>query len=1115
MLKIIVAALVCLSCTCAFSQSKELLIPYGHDFVILDLAFTPNGKKMVSVGKNGEAFVWDLNSKLPLRKLSGYRWDIWSAEFLNDSICLTGGEEGKLYYHNIYTGKHEAQEGFGEYDVIMAFAIDPSGKYLSALCLIDSPEENSFLIRTVELKKRKVVFEEKLEHYNLRNGADGSISAFMDMKFSPDGKFLVTTDNSYLFTWKFNPKNGSLTQYNFGEEIHNARNINFFPDGRLELITENEESNYLNLENWEMEPTNFTENVGGVSELILSRNEMVRVNETQLKIFDLASGSLSSTIETEQKVIIGVKYNPELDQLFSFDMNGHIYSWNPNTGRRIAAYESKNGDVTKISFSSNNDLLITGHQDNRLRFWDLNKMELTRSIVAGRFDFSEWEHKHGIIGMDLNSKEGIIACTSDATNIWLYDYNSGLLKDSIPVEDVPSDIKLYLKKDLVIANTYGEIVMIHISSGEKVMSLDKNMYYNQHSGYYEVVFPKSYFTIDTLTDVLYIGNSDGANDLLGISLITMDTVYYTYQSHEEEITSVNFDPEQQFLITTSRDKSIQLWNVKDGSNEPFMSYTLPSELNLSEYIAEENMLYVLSEDDSLRMLQISDNEITLLKTVFEPHGIDMKQHEFKDFLFIGSANNYVSVRRKSNLEPIGKMVAIDENSYFIMDQKGYYKSDKNSLSKVGFLINREVVSALQFDIQMNRPDQVITAFDSSKDNLKELYYNAYLKRLKKLNLSESDFEKEASVPTAKFTGIEKLKPEQFKSELEVHIKASDLKQNLDRFNIWINEVPVFGANGFSLKDRNSKSFDTLIVLQLMEGENKIETSVTNRNAIESLRSPIYVKYTPESAYVPKTYFIGIGIDKFKEPNHNLKYAVKDVRDLAKSLKEKLGENLVIDTLFNENVNVSNVTALKSRIMNTNINDKVIIAYSGHGLLNKEYDYFLSAYNVEFKNPDIGGIPYEVLEDLLDSIPARKKLLLIDACHSGELDKDELVIATENSSGNKEGEKNDGASKVKMKLGKTGSKNSFIVMQELFVNVQKGSGATIISAAGGDQSALEGGGKLQNGYFTYAILEYMRTHDEVAINALKKYVCEEVERLSNGSQKPTSRIENLEMDWQVW
>ena len=55
------------------------------------------------------------------------------------------------------------------------------------------------------------------------------------------------------------------------------------------------------------------------------------------------------------------------------------------------------------------------------------------------------------------------------------------------------------------------------------------------------------------------------------------------------------------------------------------------------------------------------------------------------------------------------------------------------------------------------------------------------------------------------------------------------------------------------------------------------------------------------------------------------------------------------------------------------NDKVIIAYSGHGMLSKEYDYYLSTYSVNFEKPEQNGLPYDELENLLDSIPARKKL----------------------------------------------------------------------------------------------------------------------------------------------
>jgi hypothetical protein len=317
-----------------------------------------------------------------------------------------------------------------------------------------------------------------------------------------------------------------------------------------------------------------------------------------------------------------------------------------------------------------------------------------------------------------------------------------------------------------------------------------------------------------------------------------------------------------------------------------------------------------------------------------------------------------------------------------------------------------------------------------------------------------------------------------------------------------------------MRNRRVNSIDTTILIQLSEGENIIEVSATNSEGIKSFRSPLYLTYFPEKPYTPKTHFIGIGIDKFKEEGHDLSYSVKDVRDLATAMKAKLGDQLTIDTLFNQNVSISNVSALKKRLLETNINDKVIISYSGHGLLSKEYDYYLSSYTVNFEQPEIGGIPYEVLEDLLDSIPARQKLLLIDACHSGEVDKDDFREMAAVAGAKGLVQPKGAGSKNTSTANTVGLQNSFQLMQELFVNVQKGSGATIISAAAGDQFALEGG-KLENGFFTYAILQYIANNQSVGINELKKYVYTEVERLSGGLQKPTSRIENLELDWRMW
>jgi len=94
------------------------------------------------------------------------------------------------------------------------------------------------------------------------------------------------------------------------------------------------------------------------------------------------------------------------------------------------------------------------------------------------------------------------------------------------------------------------------------------------------------------------------------------------------------------------------------------------------------------------------------------------------------------------------------------------------------------------------------------------------------------------------------------------------------------------------------------------------------------------------------------------------------------------------------------------------------------------------------------------------------------------------------------------------------------MQELFTNVSKGSGAVVISAAAGNSYALESD-EWQNGFYVLLVVRPESKKADfnqdgvVTVNELKAYVSKEVERLTNGAQKPTSRSENLEFDFKVY
>jgi hypothetical protein len=289
----------------------------------------------------------------------------------------------------------------------------------------------------------------------------------------------------------------------------------------------------------------------------------------------------------------------------------------------------------------------------------------------------------------------------------------------------------------------------------------------------------------------------------------------------------------------------------------------------------------------------------------------------------------------------------------------------------------------------------------------------------------------------------------------------------------------------------------------------------NELGLENFKYATYVNYTPKNDIVSKTYYVGIGVNEFKNSEHNLKYCVKDVQDLAQAFAKNQSK---VDTLVftNSEVTKENILALKSYLQkNTTVNDKVIISCSSHGLLDDSLNFYLATYDVDFAHPEKRGLAYEDLEGLLDGIPARQKLLLLDACNSGE---NERMFLQNNSSDQlaQAGMKGVNVEIVNEEI------NTFHQMTELFVNVRNNTGSVIIAASGGMQSAQEGrvveGKKIENGAFTYSVLEYLakefNNQEKCTVNGMKNYVESRVEEITNGEQKPTSRQETMEVDWEV-
>lgn len=480
---------------------------------------------------------------------------------------------------------------------------------------------------------------------------------------------------------------------------------------------------------------------------------------------------------------------------------------------------------------------------------------------------------------------------------------------------------------------------------------------------------------------------------------------------------------------------------------------------------------------------------------------------------------FINETKTTNIEKYVALVQAEKKEFIFYTPDGYYMGSNNLNEIIYFEFGNDVYPFEQFDLKYNRPDIILDRLGYADSTLIEAYHNAYLKRLKKMGFTEDMLQDDFHLPEIKIDNFEEMPTIHDQGGIDIKLNIKDSKYKLDRINVWVNDVAIYGVNGISLRDKNIQEYTTELSVHLAKGKNKVQVSVLNQAGAESYKETLEIECT-KGKDKPDLYLITIGESKFKQSDYNLTYAAKDANDMAALFsKSKAYGSVYTNTLVNEQVTKENVLALRSFLEQADINDQVMIFIAGHGVLDANLDYYFATYDMDFTNPSDRGIAYDDLEGLLDGIKPLKKTLIIDACHSGEIDKDEVdLIAITDSKEEGDIQFRAVGNSAQPKLG---IQNTSELTKLLFTDLRKGTGATVISSAGGMEFAMESA-DWNNGLFTYCLLIGITSGDadlnkdgEIWLSELQKYVQAQVTLLSNGKQQPTSRIENQLVDYRVW
>jgi hypothetical protein len=457
--------------------------------------------------------------------------------------------------------------------------------------------------------------------------------------------------------------------------------------------------------------------------------------------------------------------------------------------------------------------------------------------------------------------------------------------------------------------------------------------------------------------------------------------------------------------------------------------------------------------------------------------------------------------------------------FWVKTVDNYYMTGKKTTDCIRFSRNNTSFPCRQFDLLYNRPDKVLELMPDIRPEVIAPYELAWQKRLQKSGFKATDLSKDASMPQVEVLN-NTIPFETTDATLVLQVSATDPALMLDRVLVWINDVPVFGRNGVSLRDKKTSRWQENLSLPLSAGLNTIQVSCINEKGVESLLEQVEItRKTPVQK--PDLYLLVIGVSKYADAHMNLRYATRDAQDVVAlfSSQKNAYKNIFVQELLDAQVTTTAVMQVKKWVEKSGVDDQVIVFVAGHGLLDDQLDYYLATHDVDFLHPAEKGLAYDALEDLLDNIPARKKLILMDACHSGEIDKE-------------------GVTQVKTKQVRSGTvsfrafdtgvayqaaspQKAFEMMRSLFIDLRRNTGTTAISSSGGMEFSMEGD-KWQNGVFTWCLKKGLgeKSADldgdgNVMVSELQQWLGVEVSNLTGGRQRPTFRTENITNDWKIW